>query len=47
VSRILGHAVVAGTVPVTARHDRFAHLPERVTALKAWAEHIEALAASG
>jgi len=46
VSRILGHAVVAGTVPVTARYDRFAHLPERVTALKAWAEHIEALAAS-
>jgi integrase len=44
VSRILGHAVVAGTVPVTARYDRFAHLPERAAALKAWASHVEALA---
>jgi integrase len=41
VSRILGHAVIAGTVPVTARCDRFAHLPERAAALKAWATHIE------
>jgi len=46
VSRILGHAVVAGTVPVTARYDRFAHLPERAAALKAWAVHVEALVAS-
>lgn len=46
VSRILGHAVVAGTVPVTARYDRFAHLPERAAALKAWAARIEALLAS-
>jgi integrase len=46
VSRILGHAVVAGTVPVTTRYDRFAHLPERVAALRSWADHIAALAAS-
>lgn len=46
VSRILGHAVVAGTLPVTARYDRFAHLPERAAALKAWAGHVEALVAS-
>ncbi len=43
VSRILGHAVIAGTVPVTARYDRFAHLPERAAALKAWAAHVEGL----
>ena len=47
VSRILGHAVIAGTVPVTARYDRFAHLPERAAALNAWAAHIERLASSG
>jgi integrase len=46
VSRILGHAVIAGTVPVTARYDRFAHLPERAAALKAWAAHVEGLVAS-
>jgi len=46
VSRILGHAVITGTVPVTARYDRFAHLPERAAALKAWAAHIEGLVAS-
>jgi integrase len=46
VSRILGHAVVAGTVAVTARYDRFAHLSERAAALKAWASHIEGLVAS-
>ena len=46
VSRILGHAVVAGTVPVTTRYDRFAHLPERVAALRAWADHVAGLAAS-
>jgi integrase len=43
VSRILGHAVIAGTVPVTARHDRFAQLPERAAALKAWAAHVQRL----
>ena len=43
VSRILGHAVIAGTLPVTARYDRFAHLPERAAALKAWAAHVERL----
>ena len=43
VSRILGHAVIAGTLPVTARYDRFAHLPERASALKAWAAHVERL----
>lgn len=46
VSRILGHAVVAGTVPVTARYDRFAHLPEHAAALNAWAVHVEGLVAS-
>ena len=45
VSRILGHAVVAGTVPVTARYDRFAHLPERAAALTAWSQHVEQLVA--
>jgi len=46
VSRILGHVIIAGTVPVTERHDRFAHLPERAAALKAWGAHVEALVAS-
>ena len=27
VSRILGHAVIAGTVPITTRYERFAHYP--------------------
>jgi hypothetical protein len=38
--------IIAGTVPVTARFDRFAHLPERAAALKAWGAHVEALVAS-
>jgi integrase len=46
VSRILGHAIVAGTVPVTTRYDRFAHLPERVAAPSSWAAHVAALVAS-
>jgi len=46
VSRILGHAVVAGTVPITARYDRFAHLPERAAALASWADHVAALVAT-
>jgi integrase len=46
VSRILGHAVIAGTVQVTARYDRFAHLPERAAALRSWAAHVEGLVAS-
>ena len=46
VSRILGHAGIAGTVPVTARYDRFAHLPERAAALSAWAAHVNAMVAS-
>jgi len=46
VSRILGHAVIAGTVPVTARYDRFAHLPERGAALSAWAAQVDAMVAS-
>jgi integrase len=45
VSRVLGHAVIAGPVPVTARYDRFAHLPERVAALRNWAAHVERLVA--
>jgi integrase len=46
VSRILGHAVIAGTGPVTARYDRFAHLPERAAALNAWATHVERVVAA-
>jgi integrase len=46
VSRILGHAVISGTVPVTARYDRFAHLPERADALRDWAAHVEGLVAA-
>src|SRR5436189_2461778 len=45
VSRILGHAVIAGTVPVTARYERFAHPPERVAALRNWAAHVQRLVA--
>jgi integrase len=46
VSRILGHALIAGTVAVTTRYDRFAHLPERATALRSWANHVTVLVAS-
>jgi integrase len=46
ISRLLGHAVIAGTIPITAVYDRFTRLDEVKSTLAAWADHVEALVAA-
>jgi integrase len=43
VSRLLGHAMIQGTVPVTAVYDRFSHIDTVRTALSAWSAHVETI----
>lgn len=48
VSRILGHAMVEGTVPVSGAYNRYVYLHEKATALNAWAGRVlQAVATAG